>query len=155
MNWCKFDGRPIFLHLFWFACGTFSLVASFYTYGSSAGDTTVTQGDDGCPLTLDFGTTIFGIPRDQVYVRYLFDIYTLDPSQISEFSQEFDLATKNFEKFECTKIKNSGWTYILAILWCKTLWFPSRQYFPPIGSLYSTFEWTCFWLGLPFAIQTI
>ena len=43
-------------------------VATFYSHGSAAGDETVTQGDDGCPLVLDFPTVVFGIPHDEVHV---------------------------------------------------------------------------------------
>ena len=46
-------------------------VATFYSHGSAAGDETVTQGDDGCPLVLDFPTVVFGIPHDVVHVSII------------------------------------------------------------------------------------
>lgn len=41
---------------------------SFYSYGPGTDDDLMDQGDDGCPLTLDFSTIVFGIPHSQAYV---------------------------------------------------------------------------------------
>ena len=55
--------HPLFVHVTHLA-----IPATFYSHGSAAGDETVTQGDDGCPLVLDFPTVVFGIPHDEVHV---------------------------------------------------------------------------------------